>query len=807
MVKNRLIFAILLLLIISETFSQNNIIIMGNVDIKSYFSIISGDTSLLYLSPDIRSGLFYSRNSQLYLNLDFPDLSLEFTYLSSPLEKIDLYFRILDLKIYSGNSMDVSLSPLTIYNKSINGIYGVYKKESLSIKSVFAKIEAIKKINKFYGNNSQGPYKIGDTFLVPYKEKVYLNNILLNRENDYTIDYIYGILYFNRNISTKEEIYIEYELLRKDNFYTLNGISLEYSPFYFATFSLNDLQNNISTNYIEGGLNINIDEYNFLDIKRAFSFNEYYKYGHADCITFSLNLNFIKSLFQYISSKNYSYISEILGNYDLRPYTQNAQFNLSLYPSPLLNYSFNYLWNKNPDLENVKQNHELLINTEKSQTFLSYKLENDKITKEIKYSYNPISLNCSYQEAISKTQISTAYTLSLSPPIGYFQPYFSIQSKDYKLEEGYLKEYTYSGGLKVKIDNYEINAGEINAKIDNLNPYSPFEINQIYMTDGISFSFYLSYKPIEDTIKVYINNTYVENNGNFTHILPDGNVKTYTISLYILENRVDILFIDDIKVIPPPSGLSITIVYKSIIPISTYNKIRSLEIKSSSSKTNTSFSWQKIEKDYTVDYLTNITFSGILIQNLWINLNASKQIYEKKDTLSLSLMYYLLPSSFNIDIKFSKIYDMRYIYLKINSILHFKNSLTNIFWEFSENIYQDNFNKNISYGFELTKTLKQGELKINICNNIRDATFPAQDLYKTNSEKISFTQNFQKSKIELSLNHDRFNNNANKYAFCIVYYDQKNSINNNLFLKFINHIQNDIYLTILQFGINTTICF
>lgn len=807
MKKIRLTFSILLLLIISEVFSQNNISMIGSIDINSYFSIISGDTSLLYLSPDIRPGLFYFRNSQFYLNLDFPNLSLEYTYVSTPFEKIDLFFRILDLKIYSGNSIDISLSPLTLYNKSINGIHSIYKKENLSIKGIFAKIEAIKKINKFYGNNSQGPYKIGDTFLMPYKEKVYLNNILLNREIDYTIDYIHGLIYFNRIISPKEEIYLEYELLRKENFYNFNGIALEYYPLYFSTFSLKDLQNNINTNYIEGGININKDESNFLDIRRALSFNEYYKYGHADHITFSLNLNFMKSLFQYINSKNYSYISEILGNYDLEMYTQKVSFNFSLYPLSILNYSFNHLWCKNPDIESIKQNHELLVNTKNSQTIFVYKVENDKSITEIKYSYNPLSLNCSYQESFSKSQSINSYSLSLSPKIGYFQPYFYIQSKNYKLEEGYLKEYTYTGGIRIKIDNYEINAGEITNKIENLNPETPFEINQIYMTDGINYSFYLSYEPIENDIKVFINNTYVENNSTFTYLLPDGNYKTYTINLYILENRVDILFIDDTKIIPPPSGLNITIVYKSILPINSYSKTRILEIKSSFSQVNTSFSWQKIEKDYTADYIANFSISGIFTPNLWINFNGSKQIYEKKFFLSLNLTYYLLPSSFNMDLKFSKTNETKYTYLKLNSILNLNTFITNLFWELSENIFQDNYSKNIFYGFELTKSLTNGELKFTLYNNLKDSTTPIKELYRLNSEKITFVKNLSKVKLEFSINHDKFNNNADKYSFNLIYFNQKTNISNNFFLKYIYHTQKETHLTIWQLGINSLTCF
>lgn len=804
--KKLLFLLIILIFIFIETFSQD-LSIIGNEDIDVYFSLLSGDLSLSYLSPDIKSGIYFLRNSNLHLNYFKQNLSLEYNYTSDPSEKIHVSLKISDIEISFGNFIDLSHSPLTIYNKSIDGIYGNYENKNLSTKCILGKIEAIKKLKKFYGNNTQGPYKIEDTNLVPYKEKVYLNNNFLNREIDYTIDYIHGILYFTNIISPEDEISIEYELLKDDLFYNLYGVFLEYNPINFSFLSLNEPKSGITTNYMEGGLKIYKDEYNFLDIRRAISFNNEYHYGYADSINYSLNFNFMNSSFQYLNSKNYAYMPEILGNYDLGINSQKIFFSFNLYPTPLIKYSFHYLFQKNLNIENNKQYHELLINTKNSKTCFIHKTENDKATKEINYSYNPISLNYSYQENVSKTHVSNTYSLTLSPQIGPFQPYITFQNKDYILEEGYLKEYVYSGGVKIKIDNREINAGEISTKIDNLNPQIPFEINQIYMTDGINYSFYLSYKPIENTIKIYINNSYVENNSTFTYFLPNGTYKTYTINIRILENRVDILFIDETKIIPPPPDLSITITYKSILPINSYTKIRNLEIKSYTSKTTTSLCWQKIDKDYALDYILNLSISGFLFPNTWINFNGSKQFYDKKDILSLNLTYYFLPSSLNIDTKLIKTNESRFTNLRLNAILNFKNTILNMFWELLENIYQDNYNKNISYGLEMIKSLNSGELKISLYNTKKDETSPSQELYKTNSEKIVFIRNLSKTKLEVSINHDKFNNNADKYSFSLIFYNQKFNINNNFYLKYIYHTQNDTYLEIWQFGFKNSLCF
>jgi len=62
----------------------------------------------------------------------------------------------------------------------------------------------------------------------PLQRKVYLNGNLLKREEDYIIDYTYGIIYFNFIISSQDEILVEYEISGTTEIYNILGIGIGY---------------------------------------------------------------------------------------------------------------------------------------------------------------------------------------------------------------------------------------------------------------------------------------------------------------------------------------------------------------------------------------------------------------------------------------------------------------------------------------------------------------------------------------------------------------------------------------------------
>jgi len=61
------------------------------------------------------------------------------------------------------------------------------------------------------GNNSKGPYNLGHGSIIEDSERVELNNVLLNRGTDYTIDYFSGKIIFSRILSPDDEFKYSYE--------------------------------------------------------------------------------------------------------------------------------------------------------------------------------------------------------------------------------------------------------------------------------------------------------------------------------------------------------------------------------------------------------------------------------------------------------------------------------------------------------------------------------------------------------------------------------------------------------------------
>ncbi len=809
--KNVFLIVLIVILIISISFSQD-LNLNGNTYIDTYFSLFLGDPYLLSLNPNILQGIYIYQNSQIYLNYHIPKFTLDFSYISHPMDIMKLFLNFSEFKIRFSNLLNLTLSPLSLYNKNINGIYATYENEenTFSIKGISSKIEGTKKYKNFYGNGTPGPYFLEDTFLIPFTEKVYLNGNLLQRDFDYAIDYKQGIISFSFVITKNDYIVIEYESSSKE-IYNLSGFSLGLGPLNLYCLNLEKPLENIQNSFWEVGINMEKDENNLLNLRRSFSFVNNMYSGYADYLKFALSKELFTTSLEYLYvEKGYIYSTEVLGNNNLLPDSRYIHFSLNLSLSSL-SYIFGFENKIAKGEEFSKQNHTLILNTNNSKTKFYYNHEKGKEEIEITFTYHPLSLNGMYKKTISNSYVSSTYSISLSPFVDFLNPYFLVYSTDYYSDKAYLKDLSYTMGISLKSKSFELNMGESFNKKENLNPDTPIYLAQIFMTDGLNFFFQLSYPTIDvNSVSVYINNIPIQNNSTFTYLFPDGSYRTYTLNLYIYENRIDLFFVDNNGIHPPPPDLSLTIYYLAVIPQESYYQNQNLKLKFISPKISFSTSLQRIEQDLIYDYLINFSAQGTILKNLWIDLTNIYKISERNNKLLLKSVYFFLPSYLYLDLNINSFPYTETTLFKINPVLTFGEDFINFSLEHFENTYREAYLKYLSLNLEFKKKFSQNEFKARFHKSWRTYT-PSVDpgTYLLNSESINLLRELTKSKYELSITHEKYNTNLEKYTVSFNYILNKSEkfANNRLYIKGIYSILEQNYSFILQIGGNISVSF
>jgi len=794
----RIIFFVIFIIILLEIDFPQSIDLRGSLNLNLYYSYFSGDSSLNY-SSDIKEGFYLSQNSQFSLNYSLPNLSLSFNYLSQPIEKINLSLATKNFLLYFGSSMSLSISPLTLYNKILNGIYGNYKNDKSDILFVISQIESKKKIAKIYGNNSEGPYFIGDFFLIPNKERVFLNGRVLERDIDYIIDYTYGILYFSFPISQEDELLIEYEVSGFQEIYNLYGFSLSYSPIRINFVNLQDTNTKTNRRFLEGNIIFKKDLQS-LEIRRSFSFLDEIYSGYADYIKYSLTLPIWNINFEYLfGEKNYPYIPQVLGNLNLIPGEKIYTFNLKFNPS-FIDFLFNF--SRGKDGEKIISNAKWNIYS--SNILFSYKKENDNATTGVFFTYTKAFLNLGYQKEISQSYVANTYSYSFQPKTDNVQFYISVSKKNIDLSGAILEENQQNAGITFLSKSWEIGFGENYKENINLNPSSPIDITQNFITDGYNSIFELNYLPIQD-ISIYINNIYVENNGTFTYYLPDGTYETYTVSYTIEQNLLNILFEDETGKNPPPSGLTISVNYKAYIPLKSISKTDSFSLKLKFQNLFLSFSYQKILNDLKEDKVLTLSTYGMILPSLWINITGSTYLGKIKNNISLNATYYFNPSSFYFGLYYNEIEDRRILSSNINLKLSLTPYEANLGIDYYRNEYSTNYFQNIGYNINLKRKFNTWEWKGTISQNWKSASYNLS-LYRTNLQSLSISFNYFEGKNEFLLSHEGYSNSANKYTLSFSYSSFKLQ-DITFYIKYVYNVLNDQFLSIYQIGVKGSINF
>lgn len=799
----KLILKILIFIIIlstisfSQTFNFN-----GDINISSYYAKFFGDPSLNYLSSDIQEGIYFSQKAYFNLSYLLPNLSINFDYQSQPKEKINLSLKNSNFHILFNNQMNANISPITIYNKNLNGIYGKYEGRNLKTEIFIGKIEGRKKITKFFGNDTSGPFFLGDFFLTPYKERVFLNGNLLQRDQDYILDYTYGIIYFNFTISPQDEIVIEYEVSSSYEIFDLYSLGLVFSPIKLSFTTLHNISSNNLRNFLEFSLNMKKDSNNHLEIRRAFAFLDNYYSGYSDYLKTSFKFFSLSGNLEYINSnENYPYISDVMGNYNLIPGKKFLSFNLTFSPLSTFNYSFSYILQD----QLKKQFHNINLSLSSLRVSLAYKEENYRTTQLFQFTYTPAFLSFVTQKNISDSSIINTYSLSFYPQTNKIKTSLSISEKNQEIESSTLREQEINGNLTLIGKIFDLSLGETYRQKENLNPNNPLFFSQNFITDGETYSFELNYTPLTDSIELYINNIHIENNSTFTYYLPDGTNKIYTVVYFVSGNSLYIFFEDEEGQNPPPSGLSITIKYKTIIPEKSYSKIDTIGIRIKYFNLNTLFSFQRTEKDNNISHILSLSTYGMAFQNLWINLTGSKELTTTKYSFSLNSTYYFRPSSVYFNLYSNETETTRTLSSKFNLNLNLKTSYIIFSAEYYHNYYYDRFFKNLNYSIEGKKTFPFGDLKLKLSQTWREASY-ILSYYKKDTQTISLSRDILKGIGEISLSHEYYSNDAEKFILSLSFIPDKSFQNNNFYIKYIYNERNSS-LSILQIGGSGNISF
>jgi len=800
MKKKCLLIFFLFIRLISVSLSQT-VNLNGSTNLNTYYAYFSGDSSLEYLSSDIQRGLYFQQNSRFFLSYLLPYLSLNFNYISQP-ENITLIAKGENFSLNIGNNLNTSLSPLSLFNKNLNGILGTYAYKDFKGQFIFTSIEGRKKIKKFYGNDTQGPFIIGDFFLIPYKERVFLNGKTLERDMDYIIDYTYGILYFNFVISSQDEIIIEYEVSGAQEVYNLYGLSLSYKALGVSYLTLQNFANPTEREFLEFSFNINKDSNNYAEGRYAFSFLDNDFSGSAGYMRLSFKSSFGKGSFEFLSSeKDYPYISEILGNFNLTPGAKRLSLNLDLTPFSFLNYSLDLLNEENSSSKEV-QNHKLSLSLFSTNLALNFKKENSKITEGVSFSYTPAFLNASFQTVNTESSTINIKSYNFSPQNKSLKASIYNNEKQTSSQNLLLEEEQRGANINILGDKYEFLLGEDYYEKKNLNYNTASEITQNFITDGWTFSFKLEYTPIE--VYLYINGVYVENNGTFTLYLPDSTYETYTVEYFIEENSVGVFFENEEGKNPPPSGLTITFVYKAIIPALSYTKTDTLGIKLKLPQVITNISWQRIDKDANPINAFSISSYGMIFSNFWLNISGSTQLEEKKNTLSINSTYYFNPSSFYFGYFLNEEENIRTLSSKGNLILKQKAWDLSLSLDYYENNYYSIFLKSLSASSEGKLRLSSYELSGKITRIWKEASY-SMSYYKNGAQDISILRDILNGKGEFSLTHENYSNNAERYILSLTFYQTKISQNSKIFVKYIYSFLNESILSIYQIGGNLSL--
>ncbi|MGB9857996.1 MAG: hypothetical protein ACPLKX_07660 [Dictyoglomaceae bacterium] len=795
-----IIFACLFL---SPIFSQSWNFHGEGIINPSYVWVL-GDKNLFEAQNSFFPGLNYQLKGRFSLTqiTDYFSISLNYSTGYTSTDQIFMNLKSKNLEGILSNNFQESLSYLTLWNKNINGMELRYIEKKYSLKGILAKIESTKKQKSFYGNDTSGPYILGDFYLVQGREKVYLNGKLLDRDVDYVIDYSYGILYFSYIITSEDLVIIEYEVRGiMLQVYNLLGLRLDYSPLSLSFLNVDDPSSHINRKFIDFSLSNKWGE-NYLEFTLSQGILDGILVGRG----YNLSLNYKRKNFSINGrslkvDENYPYFKEILGNFEINPGVFQNKLNFNFIPYSFLSYTLNFL---REDTEVTTQSIQNALSIDLSEFSFLGLWNNDikngvKDMKKLVFNYKEIPSSFYIQETVDGEKREVIKNFSSIPQSSNVKVNINYQVKDtYTFETLLLTQTTTQFYIEIFSPNINFSLGELSQYNKNLNPDSPLETSQTFVTDGYQADFTLSYTPLSNTLKVYINGTLIENGGTFTYYVPSEEPITYTVEINLSDKTLQIFFIDESGKNPPPSGLTVLVKYKYLLPQESYYKKDDISLNLKWGKINLSSKGTIFEKDKNISKVLSFSIYGEIIPRMWMNFSFSQYFEENKKNLSLNISYRPLPWEFS----------QGYIYQETPTSLiksfSFLGKMSTSFinlqggYNFRESVYSNYLliveNFNISGSFNLFN----GKISLSYFTEKRESNQYIPN-YLFSSYSLSYNKNFFGINLNYSLTRENYIDLSFKWKNIIEIFPFKNN-KSKIFLENIYYQKNEKFYSSFRLG-------
>ncbi|MFA6548961.1 MAG: hypothetical protein WCT39_03410, partial [Candidatus Margulisiibacteriota bacterium] len=186
------------------------------VEVSPQRNYFSGLTQLGGYYPTLTGGPLQERLQLKIMGELSKDLSVTYDLEQQPEipERYDVKVKYFNNELTFGDfSANFTGNEFTAASKFLNGVMLTSKDSWYDVIAVpSAKLKSqTQNLTTQQGNNTKGPYNLGHGSIVEGSERIELNNILLFRNVDYTIDYFEGKVTFNRLLSQLDQFKYSFE--------------------------------------------------------------------------------------------------------------------------------------------------------------------------------------------------------------------------------------------------------------------------------------------------------------------------------------------------------------------------------------------------------------------------------------------------------------------------------------------------------------------------------------------------------------------------------------------------------------------
>ena len=212
--------------------------------LSSFFNFSGSRTTVIRLAKNnspLNSSNVFTREDYLKLNISgknkMQNIKANIFESNSVMDKLNKSSIEVDTKNFSlffgENQMSLEENELVLDQKTITGIDIKSKHKYSNFRFLSGQLQGQTIEEEINGNGTHGPYALKIKPIIAFSEEVKLNNIKLQQNYDYVIDYELGFIKFpNKFIKNTDKIYLRYESQEKINKNVL-ALQSNINPFPF----------------------------------------------------------------------------------------------------------------------------------------------------------------------------------------------------------------------------------------------------------------------------------------------------------------------------------------------------------------------------------------------------------------------------------------------------------------------------------------------------------------------------------------------------------------------------------------------